>query len=251
MNNNSLLISLFSLLLLLSCDEQETPLFSAGHEIYFEKFFVNAMPPGTEAADSTIASFFFYPDATLDIKVPLVVHLSGSLPLSDLKFGLKAIPEETTAFPEEYTLADSYTFRAQEPAEDATDVTDTIFVVFHRGNRSEELAKGIKLTVELQPSEDLQLGQVERIRAKLIMTTATVQPAWWDSEVTENLLGTYSEKKYKYFLNEIDRKAEMNAMLIRSNPDRAIQLTLQFKAWLAKQNPRIEENDGSLMEVKI
>lgn len=243
--------SILSLFLLLSCDRQETPLFSDGHEIYFEKFFVDAMPPGTEAADSTIASFFFYPDDTRDIQVPLVVHLSGPLPLRDLKFGLKVIPEETTALAEEYSLADSYTFRRQAIAEEASGITDTVYIGVHRGNRAGELAKGIKLVVELQPTEDLQLGQVERIRAKLVITTATVQPAWWDSEVTDNLLGVYSEKKYKYFLNEIDKKAEMNATLIRNNPDRAIQLTLQFKAWLAKQNPRIEENDGSLMEVKI
>lgn len=47
--------------------------------------------------------------------------------------------------------------------------------------------------------------------------------------MTSNLLGDYSTKKYKLFLNEIDKKAEMSEELIREHPDKAIQLTLEFK----------------------
>ena len=240
-----------SLLLFLSCEEKDTPLFQDGHEIYFEKFFVDAMPPGTEAADSTIASFFFYPDNTEDIEAPLVVKLSGTLLTSDLKFGLKVIPEGTEATSDEYTLDDFYTFSANTVGEDALEVKDTIFIKLHRGNRAEELVKGIPIVVELVPNDEVRLGQVERIRAKIILTTATAPPDWWDKEVEDNLLGVYTEKKFKCFLNNVDKKAEMSALLIKERPDRAIQLTLQFKTWLAKQNPPIEELDGTLMEVKI
>lgn len=240
-----------SLLLFLSCEEKDMPLFQDSHEIYFEKFFVDAMPPGTEAADSTIASFFFYPDNTNDIEAPLVVNLSGTLLTSDLKFKLKVIPEETEATPDEYTLDDFYTFSTGMVGEDALEVKDTIFIKLHRGNRTEELLKGIPIVLELIPNDEVRLGQVERIRAKIILTTATVRPAWWDEEVEDNLLGVYSEKKFKYFLNNVDKKAEMSALLIKEYPDRAIQLTMQFKAWLAKQNPPIEEIDGTLMDVKI
>lgn len=251
MKRGLFIMSFFYLILLFSCDEQTVEIFNDGHEIYFEKFFVDAMPPGTEAADSTIASFFFYPDNTMDIEVPLVINLSGKLLTSELKFGLKIIPEETTAVAGEYTLDDSYVFSPNTVGEDAEEVKDTIYVKLHHGNRTEELKKGIRIVVELVPNENVQLGQVERIRAKIILTTVTVRPIWWDEEVEKNLLGMYSEKKYKYFLNEVDKKAEMNATLIKEHPDRAIQLTMEFKTWLSKQKPPIEENDGTLMEVKI
>ena len=97
----------------------------------------------------------------------------------------------------------------------------------------------------------MKLGQIERTRAKLILTTATAQPAWWDDEVADNLLGEYSAKKYKLFLNEIDKKAEMNETLISEHPDRAIQLTLEFKNWLLKQNPVILDEDGEPMKVAL
>lgn len=234
-----------------SCDERDIEVFDGTNQIYFEDFYVNAQYPGTEEADSTVASFFFYPDGTNDIKAPLTVLLSGKKLTEDRNFRLRVVEEETTALPAEYSLDSCYTFHAGTVNEETNDIRDIIQIQFHYSERLKDVPNGVRLVVEIVPDQWLKWGQYERVRAKIILTTAAAQPAWWNKEVTENLLGTYSEKKYKYFLNEVDLQAEMSAELIKKRPDRAIQLTLQFKKWLMEQNPAITESDGSLMQVKL
>ena len=109
----------------------------------------------------------------------------------------------------------------------------------------------VRSVVELVPNDRIQLGQVERIRAKIIATTVQTQPVWWTSEVENELLGVYSQKKYKLFLENVDRNAEFNGDLIKNSPDQAIKKALEFKKWLSEQEPAIREDDGSLMVVNV
>ena len=224
-----------------ACDEREIEIFTDENEIYFEKFYMNEVYPGLAQADSTVASFFFYPDGTL----------SGDSLKEDQMFRLKVVEEETTAHADEYTIDPEYTFHANTISKDSNDIRDVIYIKFHRSARLETMENGVTLVVEIIPNENLKLGQVERTRAKLILTTATAKPTWWNDEVTSNLLGDYSTKKYKLFLNEIDKKAEMSEELIREHPDKAIQLTLEFKNWLLRQNPVILDEDNEPMEVAL
>ena len=218
--------------LLFACTEKKIPTFNDGREIFFEKFYMDEVYPGTASADSTVISYFFYPDGTRDIEIPLVVCLSGRLLTSDVTFGLKTVADGKTAV-----------------GEDATEVKDTVFVKIHRSARMDDAP--VRLIVELVPNEMIGLGQYERCRAKIIVSTIAIKPDWWTTEVTNNLLGTYSEKKYKLFLNEIDTNAEMSARLIQERPDQAIKLVMKFKAWLSEQNPQVTEEDGSIMKVAI
>ena len=211
--------------LLFACTEKKIPTFNDGREIFFEKFYMDEVYPGTASADSTVISYFFYPDGTRDIEIPLVVCLSGRLLTSDV------------------------TFKSTTVGEDVTEVKDTVFVKIHRSARMDDAP--VRLIVELVPNEMIGLGQYERCRAKIIVSTIAIKPDWWTTEVTNNLLGTYSEKKYKLFLNEIDTNAEMSARLIQERPDQAIKLVMKFKAWLSEQNPPVTEEDGSIMKVAI
>ncbi|KIO44217.1 MULTISPECIES: DUF4843 domain-containing protein [Sanguibacteroides] len=247
---------LFSLFLSIAigfyaCSEQETILFQGIHEIYFQKFYVNEVYPGTAEADSTELSFFFYPSGTQEIYAGLTVNLSGMLLTSDIQFGLKVVPGETTANPDEYDLDDSYTFHANTTGENATEILDTIRVKLLRSDRLDELPDGVRLVVELVPTDKVLLGQLERRRAKIIIKAAAVKPDWWTQEVEINLLGTYSQKKYKLFLDHADKKLEMSADLIKDHPDRAIRLAMLFKQWLNEQNPAITEDNGTLMSVPL
>ena len=234
-----------------ACDEREIEVFTDGNEIYFEKFYINEVYPGLAQADSTVASFFFYPDGTQNIEAPLAILLSGDSLEEDQTFRLKVVEEETTANADEYTIDPEYTFHTNTISKDSNDIRDVIYIKFHRSTRLEVMENGVTLVVEIIPNENLKLGQVERTRAKLILTTATAKPTWWNDEVTSNLLGDYSTKKYKLFLNEIDKKAEMSEELIREHPDKAIQLTLEFKNWLLRQNPVILDEDNEPMEVAL
>ena len=60
-----------------ACGEKDIAVFEGRNQIYFEKFYMNALYPGTKEADTTRTSFFFFPENTKEIKVKLVVNLSG------------------------------------------------------------------------------------------------------------------------------------------------------------------------------
>lgn len=232
---------------------QEEPLMTFGHEhhIYFEKFYKDAYAPGKEKADSTIASFFFFEDDVMEIETKLVVNMTGRLLEKDELFKLKVVPEMTTANTDEYKLQDTYTFRAHNVAENATNQSDTINIKMFRTPRLKGLPQGVRLTVELVPMGDVQLGQTERIRAVIILTRDAVRPEWWDADVTNNLFGEYSSRKYKLFLLYIDKKASLNEEMLKTAPYKAIQLVRRFKKWLDENPEKAIEEDGRKMTVNV
>ena len=234
---------------LAACETKEIEVFNSRSQVCFEKFFMNAVYPGTEQADSTVVSFFFYPDGTQDIEAELAVLYSG-LPLTaDRAFQLKVVEQMTTATPDEYTLDPAYVFHAQGTVDSVRrDIRDIIKIKLHRSERFDQ-GKAAVLCVEIVPNEELAWGQVERVRARIYITAQAAQPAWWTKEVTNNLLGNYSQTKYKYFLNEVDKKAQMSEELIKEHPDQAIRLVMEFKEWLMKQNPAVEDEYGVISVV--
>lgn len=245
-----LLVALWSLLLT-SCEEHGVTVFDDSHEIYFDKFFMDARAPGKETADSTEVSFFFAAEDEKYADAILVVHLSGRALTEDLHFGLRVVPEETTALPTEYILEDSYTFHARPIPEDATVIKDSIVIRFARSERLADIPQGIRLMVELVGNADVGVGQYERSRAILLLRENDIRPDWWDQEIEAWLLGTYSSKKYKYFLQNIEGARELDGNMIQNRPDQARKLVKAFKKWLDNQNPPIYEENGELMRVEV
>ena len=175
-----------------ACGEKDIAVFEGRNQIYFEKFYMNALYPGTKEADTTRTSFFFFPENTKEIKVKLVVNLSGLELEKDLHFGLKTVEEGTTAKPEEYRLEKEYTFRKRALPTDMKEVKDTIEVsVLHSDRLAELGTDGVRLVVELVPNE-----------------------------------------KYKLFLQVVDTEGEFNENLIKNYPARAIAMVTEFKQWL-------------------
>lgn len=236
-----LIISLFS------CQKEEIATFSGKNQIYFEKYFLDEVFPGTNNAETTEESFFFYPSGTKEIKVGLAVCLSGNLLKEDTEFKLVVDEKLTTAKDNEYTIPDNFIFHANNINEGAKDVLDTIELSLLRTDRLSNIDEPACLVVELVPNDNFDLGQYERRKAKILFTAKAVKPDWWDKEVKERLLGTYSQKKYKLFLTHADTKSEMSKKLIEETPSRAIELALKFREWLSNQNPKILEENGQIM----
>lgn len=216
-----------------SCNRDDIDTFHGERQIYFEKFYMNALAPGTEGADTTSTSFFFVGDDAMEMQVKLVVNLSGPLPEHDLKFGLRAVEEESTAEAGEYVLSEEYVFHARPIVDNQVDLKDTIEVTLKRSPRLDAAAeKGLQLVVELVPSEDLALGQFERRRAVIVWTNVLGEPEWWDYEVEYMLLGKYSYEKYKLFVEVIPGAAEVDGTMIQESPAKVIGLVSQFRQWL-------------------
>lgn len=245
------LLLLLFVVSLYSCEEKDIEVFKGKSQLYFEKFYMDAVYPGNEEKDSTVISYFFYSSTTEDIDAKLIVNFSGTPLENDANYKFKVIEEETTAKSDEYTIPESYTFKANNFGEDCTQIRDTAKITFHKSDRLESLEDGVKLVIELIPNNIFDLGQYERRRAVIICTTKASKPDWWDSEVTSKLLGKYSLKKFKLFLDNIDKTSKMSKELIKKYPDEAVKLAIEFKEWLSKQDPAITEEDGSLMTVTI
>lgn len=212
-----------------ACGEKDIAVFEGRNQIYFEKFYMNALYPGTKEADTTRTSFFFFPENTKEIKVKLVVNLSGLELEKDLHFGLKTVEEGTT----EYRLEKEYTFRKRALPTDMKEVKDTIEVsVLHSDRLAELGTDGVRLVVELVPNADVDLGQYERRRAVIVWSEVEAKPDWWTHEVEWTLLGAYSYEKYKLFLQVVDTEGEFNENLIKNYPARAIAMVTEFKQWL-------------------
>lgn len=248
-NINILFIGIFAIFS--ACTEKGTLLWGDLHEIYFDKFYMDALPPGRETADTTKVSFFFIPDGVNETTAEVVVNMTGRLLTQDMPFKLKVVEDGTTAGPDEYSLEENYVFRANNVGAETKVMNDTIRIKFLRSPRLKSLEKGVTLKLELVPLGDLQLGQLERRRAMFILTEVAVKPLWWTREVEEELLGTYSHKKYKLFLLHADTNAEVDEALIKRNPSKAIAIARKFKEWLGGQNPPVTEEDGSLMKVNV
>lgn len=233
-------VALFAVFLA-ACNKDDIQVFNAKNQIYFDKFYMNALAPGNEEADTTRASFFFYPNETQEIKVNLAVQLSGMTLTSDLTFGLKVISEAGTARAEEFELAKEYTFHARPIPEGDKEIRDTIEVTLKKSARLEELGEeGLRLVVELVPNERVELGQFERRRAVIVWTNVVAQPEWWDYEVEWALLGKYTYEKYKLFLEVVEGANEFNEELIKESPAKAIDMVNQFKKWL---NEHLDDPD--------
>ncbi len=245
----------FSLLVVLltvsSCTENDLMLFGDEHHIYFDKFYKDAVAPGKETADSTLASFFFENDDVNMIEAKLVVHITGKLLTQDRKFGLRVVPELTTATPDEYKIDESYVFRANNVSAEAKNQSDTIGIKMLRSERLKDMPYGVRLCVELVPMDDLQLGQTERTRAIINLTRDAIKPEWWDAEVTSVLLGNYSSKKYKLFLTHIDPTASLNGNMLKYETYKAYELVRRFKKWLAENPDQAKEEDGRPMTVNV
>lgn len=237
-------------LFLFSCNEDDIEVFNGQAQLYFDKFYMNALPPGTEGADSTVMSFFFYPDDVKTIEAEVVVNYSG-LPLTgNIPFTLKVIEEGTTATSDEYDLEDQYEFRAKPLTEGQLDIQDTIKIHLHLSDRLKTMEKGVRLLVELVPGEGIGVGQYERRRAVVISSYVAEKPDWWDKEVELTLLGTYSSTKYKLFVEHGDPTMSMDGKMIKERPDLAIGLVMKFKKWLiANPGQKDEYNNEITVEV--
>ena len=94
---------IFILLVALSaiyCTEEKIPTYHGGHYISFTT---------DMSKDSTISSFFFYPNAT-SIEIPLTLQLGGGPLAEDHQYTLAVVEEESNALSKNYQLG-TYTFR--------------------------------------------------------------------------------------------------------------------------------------------
>ena len=219
MKNIILILAVFFGIGLTSCDEREIPLFEDSNELYFNLPYLNTP---RDDADTVMVSFFFYKESVNTLDMPLYVHLSGDLLVSPEAYSLETITDETSLPEENYAFGEYFYPRGQ--------VVDTItFQIF----RSERLKTKVDtLSITFKTNDVFRPGQREYAKRVLLVTAKPLQPDWWDRDFSFAMLGRYSPKKLRLFVETV--ADEIEDILHFGDLDPALQrkACLKFKYWL-------------------
>ncbi len=215
-------------LVAMACAKESIPTYEKAtgeRYIYFSK----------AETDSSDVSFYSYPGQTT-IEYPVVVKSTG-YSTGAQTFSVKVLNEYTTADAGDFSLPDKFTFRPRSEV-------DTFYVKLNYSSKLD--TEKFRIVLELDETPDFRLGMSDSRVAIIWFHNNLVKPGWWTSTVTSYYLGSYSEAKYKLFLEvvKVDLDGADNS-LIR-------HYTLVFKKYLedrkAAGNPALEDN-GTEMTV--
>ena len=188
------------------------------------------------ASKEVEVSFTKYPGETT-IQYPVVVNSTGYSE-KEQTYKISVVAENTTAQASDYTMPATFTMPAKA-------VADTFYVSL---NYSEKLdTETMRLGLKIEANENFLEGEVASRMYDLYFNNKLAKPAWWTSSVTSYYLGTYSDLKYKYFLQVT--KVDLNES---SSTSEIRHYSLIFKAWLAEQDAAgntVTEANGTPMTV--
>ena len=215
---NSIILLMGILWTLCSCSEVEVTDYSSDNFIQFEK----------AAKDSTIFSFAY--DQTLSTgTVKLKLNCIANLSDKDRVFGIQYLADESTAQAGvDFVMPDE---------EQILPANDSVAYIEIQLNKSDNVK-----------TKDFKPGMNAYRKNRIIVSDKLTRPAWWDSWHESNGLGSWSEKKYTLFMEQIhviDLTLDRDGGTMSYSEMRAH--VLKFKYWL-QENPTTEE-DGSPMRV--
>ncbi len=180
-------------------------------------------------------SFGLYPGETT-ISYPVVVNASGYSE-SDMEYKISVVADSTTATSADYSIPSTFIMKGKY-------VADTFYVSLNYNVKLD--TEPARLTLKVESNENFQEGDRNYRMADIHFHNKLVQPTWWTSTVTTRYMGTFSELKYKYFLQvtKVDlTDADMSTIR---------HYALIFKTWLMEQDAAgntILEANGTPMTV--
>ena len=170
---------IFLLGLLSSCSENERMTYSEKSGVYF--------PDYVEDADSLVYSFLIS-QSDEDV-INIQVKLLGALLDTPGKYKIVVSDKSTAVAGRHYeALPETFEFPA------ATPVTSFPIKVLKPGTELDD--KIVTLELALEPTEDLDLGYLDRVNMRLMITNQIVKPSYWDMPLSL-YFGEYSEVKHQ------------------------------------------------------
>ena len=187
------------------------------------------------ASTKSSVAFSRYPGETT-IEYPVIVNASGYSE-SDMEYKISIVADSTTAVATDYSMPTSFVMPGKC-------VADTFYVQLNYSDKLD--TEEMRLTLRLESNENFKEGETKYLMTDILFHNFLVQPTWWTSTVTTRYLGTFSELKYKYFLQvaQVDLSDADNSTIRH--------YALIFKAWLAEQDAAgntIKEANGTAMTV--
>ena len=190
-------------------------------------------------ADSSLCTFLPCPDVE-QLRFPVVVEVVGLTSAQDREYKVEVIDEFTTVSAGNYDLPERFVMKART-------VKDTVWIVFKNSRELKE--KPRRLTIRLAETDGFTLGQIEHRGNIINVSDVVTKPDWWNAIIDYYFLGTYSDKKYRLFIQETG--------ILDMNPNDLNECryyTLIFKNYLKKKkdaNTPVLEDDNSEMNVAL
>jgi hypothetical protein len=186
MNRIYTLVIALSLSWATGCQEHERMLYDTSQR-YLE--FVQFSNIISDTISSTV-NLALYPGS--EVFFPMKVALTG-LPLeSAFEYTVTPQEEGTTAVEGiDYRLCVNY-FHAGK-------YTDSCYIVLIKNEGLKTTSKRLK--IQLKTTSPLHNGKTNRTYFIIRLNYALTQPTWWNANVTDNILGPFSEFLYNLFLD--------------------------------------------------
>ncbi|TCC94685.1 DUF4843 domain-containing protein [Pedobacter hiemivivus] len=186
--------------------------------------------------DTIPVSFFLYPNKN-EFQIKLPVKMVGIKTTENLSFSINVDAKATTAFPSLFNLDLKGTFKKGQ-------ARDTIIVNVFR--QADLKGKETFLVLDLVANDNFKLGEVINRRRVLRITDKISKPVWWDATMTSTYLGTYSDKKFRTFV-EVTGEGDLEIFSTEKRRD----LMLEFKYYLIRMKdlgtPILEENGSDML----
>ncbi len=234
-------ISIFIGLLFTCCEESELKSFKEKDAVYFQLMKIDYANVSYDKYDDwldyksneVIVSFGAFPEDHSAYKekdtITLQVNIMGMVTSEDRYFKIKVNAEKTTA--EEGLHYDDPGTRFLFPA----DTVRTSFpIVFHNHESLGE--EPYVLYLELEESDDFDLGLEGRLEARILLYDDVVQPPIWDDYLFKHF-GPYSQAKHKVITHV------NGGIPIPVDLQEYIALYKEMTMWRSKMNEYLEENE--------
>lgn len=167
--------------LVCACTKDKLNTYQADRYIYFNSSWIE---------DSTIVSFFYYPEKDI-IRVPLYLSFAGNEITEDISYRLVVDETLTTAQPGNYDMEENFLWKAGL-------FQDTAYVTLLKSDVLDD--KEVRLVLRLEENENFQLGPKDRLEYRIIFSSIVSQPEWWNTNVVNHYLGSYSKAKFQEFI---------------------------------------------------
>ncbi|MDR1719753.1 MAG: DUF4843 domain-containing protein [Dysgonamonadaceae bacterium] len=213
---------------MIACQEEEIMVYHDVDYIQFSK----------AVTDSSTCSFLAYPNQT-EQQFPIAVELIGMLSDRDREYKVSVFADYSTASTANYRLPDRFVLKAGQ-------TKDTCYLT---AIKTEQIGRqAVRLTLQIEETSDFKVGKTEKSAAIIYISNVISQPDWWqDWNFEYYYLGTYSDKKYRTFI-EVTGVADVDV-----NDTAALkELVIIFKNYLKQKKDAgetIYEDDGTEMSV--
>lgn len=164
-----------------SCQKDEIPFYEDTHHIYLKQI---------DKKHQIDYSFVYSGGAPLVI-LELPVTYTGRVLEEDAAYAIRVNEEQTTALSDEYVVPSTSLFRKGR-------FIDTLKIQINNRERLEQTS--VKLVLELVSNENFVASTRDSLKMEINFTNKISRPVWWNQNVTDFYLGTYSNEKLEEFI---------------------------------------------------